>query len=115
MSIFNFSIIIIEKPYPKKTQTVSSFLNLDKNKSQAQKQKSQNPFANSFSNIKKASYEDDSDESFCDDKSKRSNETSGNKVSLKDLCDEDKQRIGNLIKELAKYTSNYTFRTKNIL
>ena len=74
----------------------------DKNKSHTQKQKLQNPFTNSFSNIKKASYDDDSDESLSDEKSKRSNETSANKVSLKDLCDEDKQRIGNLVKELAK-------------
>ena len=78
-----------EKPFPKKSPTLVSFLNI---KPVGHGQTHSNEKVNSNS-TKKAEIENEFD-SKCS--------TSIDKVTIKDLCPEDKKRIANLIKELAK-------------
>lgn len=76
-----------DKAYPKKSSTLFSFIN---NKTTSNQSLNNNPF-----NI--GTNETDSD------RSKSIDNDNGNRIiSMKDLCAEDKQRIANLIKELAK-------------
>lgn len=71
-----------DKAFPKKSPTVVSFLNPDSKHQSCE-------FKQSLEN-----------RTFNDDNSDRS--IGRNKPTFKDLCDEDKLRMANLIKELAK-------------
>lgn len=91
-----------DKPHPKKSITLISSLNLQPNQSKRPYQEKPNPFSTFYENINQDSSEE----------SRNSDDVKANKLTIKDLCQEDKTRIANLIKELAKYWINF-FVTKN--
>ena len=67
-----------EKPYPKKSHSMNK--------------QNPNPFSISKDNLKSKLSEESTDNAYIGQ----------TKIGMKDLCVEDKQRIANLIKELAK-------------
>jgi hypothetical protein len=73
----------IEKPYPKKSQPLASFLTNTQSRVQSTKSISKK----SRNNLSSESEDEDSQET---------------KITFRDLCPEDKKRIGDLVKELAK-------------
>ena len=78
--LFEWYILFLDKQYPKKSVPLSSYLNVNSSQNQQTK--------NSSRSIKMEEYQTNTNESA--------------KITIKDLCSEDKQRIANLIKEIAK-------------
>ena len=89
-------------------------------------QSSKTSLFSSRSRLKPSNFSDDTSDNETDSyeengKNASHDSNSAQKISLKDLCDEDKLRIANLVKELAKYadfkcTSLITWgETKNLL
>ena len=96
-----FHFYQIEKPYPKRTQTLTSLMNFNNEKVKVSKNSlfSNMPTKKASSSKLRSFNDEDSDES--DTNSENENKEAG-KISFKDLCDEDKLKIANLVKELAK-------------
>jgi len=96
----------IEKPYPKRTQTLASMLNSNNEKTKVSKNSlfSNMPKTTSSCSKLRSHYEQDDDDSDTNSEyeNKSKNDQDCGKISFKDLCDEDKLKIANLVKELAK-------------
>lgn len=97
-----FDFYQIEKPYPKRTQTLTSLMNFNNEKVKVPKNSlfSNMPTKKASSSKLRSFNDEDSDES--DTNSENENKEAAGKISFKDLCDEDKLKIANLVKELAK-------------
>jgi hypothetical protein len=81
-----------DKQYSKKSVPLSTYLNVNSSQNQQTKNNS----------IK------------IEDKSSQLTTEETSKITIKDLCNEDKQRIANLIKEIARLEAVFTFTNFNL-